>query len=188
MDHVVESNETVGMGQVRFREATADDAALLAAVHVRTVVFAYAGLFPSDAPPPTEESLGRDWHRAFADPSFRSFLAEDRSGALGGVAVRADPVLVGCGELYRLHVLPEHWGSGLGAALHDVARAMLRRRFSQAGLWVLAGNGRARRFYEGRGWALVEGQTRRAQGVVEVRYQRALRQMPGNKATSSSSM
>ena len=59
----------------------------------------------------------------------------------------------GVGELMGLYVQPGHWGSVAGHALlthtlADLAEASL----APVRLWVLAGNGRARRFYERAGF------------------------------------
>lgn len=46
------------------------------------------------------------------------------------------------------------WGTGRGRALLAAAEERLRGDgFDEAVLWVLAGNDRARRFYEAAGWA-----------------------------------
>jgi GNAT superfamily N-acetyltransferase len=57
------------------------------------------------------------------------------------------------GELYAINVDPDHWGTGAGAALIDVAVTALRTNgFASAVLWVHPDNKRARRFYAARGW------------------------------------
>jgi ribosomal protein S18 acetylase RimI-like enzyme len=64
---------------------------------------------------------------------------------------RADPGFPG-GQLVGLHVLPSDWGTGIGSDLHDAALAVLSEAgYHDAGLWVIAGNTRARRMYERRG-------------------------------------
>lgn len=142
------------------------------------MLVAYAGIFPPHSPEPRPDAVQRQWEVAFTDPTCRAFLAEeDDGGAVGTVAVRSDPDISGTGQLRRLHVLPEWWGSGVGTALHDVALAALRiAGYAQAGLWVLADNRRARVFYERRGWQLVEGEVLALPdaGVIEVRYRRRL--------------
>ncbi len=81
-------------------------------------------------------------------------------------------------EVLALYVDPDHWGSGVGRLLIDGARSRLGREgASEAVLWVLAGNERARRFYRADGWA-PDGsrRTKQIRGVAadEVRYRRAL--------------
>jgi GNAT superfamily N-acetyltransferase len=82
------------------------------------------------------------------------------------------------GKLLAICVDPEHWDSGVGRLLVVAAREQLRRDgFTEAALWVLDGNARARRFYERDGWA-PDGarQTKTVAGVAldEVRYRRTL--------------
>ncbi|MFJ4343466.1 GNAT family N-acetyltransferase [Streptomyces sp. NPDC088915] len=56
-------------------------------------------------------------------------------------------------ELAALYALPEVWGTGVGRALLSATTgALAAAGFRSAGLWVFAGNGRARRFYEAAGW------------------------------------
>ena len=94
-----------------------------------------------------------------------------RSGS--GDAFRTD-ASVDSGEVFALHVLPSHWGKGAGAALLRTAVAKLGARGStEARLWVIDGNARARRFYEHNRWQCDgnERQRRIGDGLVrEVRY------------------
>ncbi len=81
------------------------------------------------------------------------------------------------GELGALYVDPQAWGTGLGQALIIEAERRLAERHAVAGLWGLAGNVRARRFYEAGGWR-TDG-TERAERVfgvpvVEARYRKTL--------------
>jgi GNAT superfamily N-acetyltransferase len=56
-------------------------------------------------------------------------------------------------ELRTIYLAPEVVGTGVGAALIRHALGDLRARgFRAAFLWVIAGNERARRFYEKGGW------------------------------------
>jgi GNAT superfamily N-acetyltransferase len=150
---------------------------VLASVHLSTVLVAYAGIVPADAPRPTKESLVEEWEAAFDDPSFKAFLAEERGEPVGMVAVRADPKFVGFGQLRRLYVLPDHWGRGAGSALHAAALAALEDAgFPEAGLWVLEANARSRHFYEHRGWSVVPGTVLewRELEIYEVRYRHVM--------------
>jgi GNAT superfamily N-acetyltransferase len=68
-------------------------------------------------------------------------------------------------------VLSSEWGKGIGSGLHDAALAVLSEAgYRDAGLWVIAGNDRARRLYERRGWVRCPGVEQQAYGVTEVRY------------------
>ena len=160
---------------VSIRPATEHDALLLAKVHLDTVVTAYADMFPARAPTPTLEMLVNEWRTAFDDPTHQAFLATEAGSAIGTVAIRSDPDNVGSGELRRLHVVPTHWARGIGSALYSTALQALRNAgYSEAGLWVLAANSRARSFYERRGWTLVPDKILEWPGLetIEVRYER----------------
>jgi ribosomal protein S18 acetylase RimI-like enzyme len=66
----------------------------------------------------------------------------------------------GLGEVYALYVDPERYRGGVGRMLMADARDRLADAgFTEAILWVLQGNDRARRFYEGEGW-VPDGATR----------------------------
>src|SRR5690348_14688902 len=90
------------------RPATADDVDAMAAVWLRSALTAYAGIFPADAPKPTHASLVD----ALGDRS--GFVAAVDDGIVGVVQVHD-------GWLLHLYVDPDHWGAGVGSALHDVA-------------------------------------------------------------------
>jgi GNAT superfamily N-acetyltransferase len=63
---------------------------------------------------------------------------------------RADPSL---GDLYALYLHPDVWRRGVGSRLHAAALDGLRSAgFTHSGLWVLATNERALRFYIHLGW------------------------------------
>jgi GNAT superfamily N-acetyltransferase len=107
-----------------------------------------------------------------APPGAAVWVAE-REGRIVGLAT----VLVenGAGELRSLYVVPEEWGSGVAGALH--ARALTGMRelgATEATLWVVDRNGRARRFYEREGWS-ADGETKPSMfDVTEARYSRQL--------------
>ncbi len=59
----------------------------------------------------------------------------------------------GLGEVYALYVDPDRHRGGVGRLLMSEARERLAEAgFTEAILWVLQGNDRARGFYEGEGW------------------------------------
>jgi len=103
------------------------------------------------------------------------------AGAICGFATTGpagggdDPVV---GELLALYVDRGCWGRGVGRRLITEARGrLLGRGFTNAILWVLAGNERAERFYRADGWT-PDGARRREViwGVAaeEVRFRRDL--------------
>jgi GNAT superfamily N-acetyltransferase len=100
-------------------------------------------------------------------------LVAERDGTVVGIATCRREGRT-C-ELRGLYVVPEAWGSGVARDLMDAAlEAMRARGASDAFLWVVEANGRARRFYEREGWT-ADGETRASElGPPEVRYRRSL--------------
>jgi GNAT superfamily N-acetyltransferase len=123
------------------------------------------------------------WHEVLPiTPPRHCFVALDLAGDVIGFVRRGpsrdERAVRTTGEVQSLYVHPEHWNTGAGRALLDTATQELRSNgFINATLWVLAGNARARRFYERCGWR-TDGRTKQdqRQGAVldEVSYQRRL--------------
>jgi len=77
------------------------------------------------------------------------------------------------GELYSIFVLRELWGTGLGRELLARSVAGLAvRDLVPISLWVLAGNVRARRFYERHGFGLERGHERGEMSLLSGREKR----------------
>jgi len=162
------------------RLAEPDDALPVARVHVRSWQVAYRGLLPDeylDQLHPEDRASRYDF--THIDPlKPRTIVAADGAAILGFATTMPsrDEDLVGYGELCALYVDPELWARGIGRALVSAARAHLfEAGFRNALLWVLAGNLRATRFYEGDGW-IADGHQRTESmwGVTvnEIRYLR----------------
>lgn len=135
------------------RAGDAGDARPVSALHLRTVLFAYASIFPPEAPRPTLSGLERDWTWRLA--AEHVFVAEDEGEVVGVVVAGPDPDDYDRGHLSRLYVAPERWGGGIGSALYERAVEHLQGRgFDVATLWVLEANLRTRGWYERRGWQL----------------------------------
>jgi GNAT superfamily N-acetyltransferase len=164
------------------RAAEPSDAMAVACVHVRSWQVGYRGMMPDeylDALRP--EDRARHYTFGQVDPAQPATILAEEDGVIFGFATSGpspDPDQRGTGELYALYVDPAAWGSGVGRALIGDARGRLGQLgFSDAGLWVLAGNERAARFYRRDGWTFagrervddVWGVT-----VAEVRYRRSL--------------
>jgi ribosomal protein S18 acetylase RimI-like enzyme len=161
---------------VRVRPARPEDAAAIAAVHVRTWQVAYEHVFGAERLATLDvEQRRTQWEGRLGepDPHWRLFVAETEGHVVGFATAGASRETDDEGELYGIYVLPEAWGSGAGPALMRAALESLREGgFPTATLRVLEDNPRARRFYEREGWA-VDG---RREGVhlgvrtVEVGY------------------
>lgn len=146
------------------RRAAPDDVAALVALHLDTVLVAYRDWLPRDAPTPDREVLARLWSTDLAE-AHAVHVAERDGSIVGSVVARAN------GDLARLHVHPDHWGAGIGQALHDVAVEALRATGNdRAELWVIEANARARSLYERNGWQVDPARVLDHLGVREVRY------------------
>lgn len=183
------------MAGYRIRRAGVGDVPAVACLHLASYRAGYRGLLPAGFLAALD--LGdreRRWLSSIRDPARVTLIAENRTGpatavpgdvppvpgALIGLAevgpCRDAGVTPGTGELYALHVARAHWRHGIGRSLHDRALGILVARGSQrATLWVLAGNARARAFYEALGWS-PDGHERhrvlREAGIHEVRYRK----------------
>lgn len=169
---------------VHYRRAHEDDARGIAEVHVQTWREAYRDQLPanflSDLRVEARESYWQQELHVLA-PDRRPWVAEASGQILGFVASggsRGELARQGEGEVYAIYVLPDCWARGVGRSLlahaeHD----LLQHGYSEAILWVLAENVRARYFYEQAGWQ-ADGATKIQQiggrDLAEVRYRIAL--------------
>jgi ribosomal protein S18 acetylase RimI-like enzyme len=166
--------------EVRIRQAGVDDCPALAALHLRTALFAYASIFPSEAPRPKLDDLIRDWERRLGGlhaANVRGHVAAIGDQLAGAVVAGADPDHLQMGHISRFYVDVARWGQGIGGLLYAAAISHLRQvGFAQASLWVLEGNARARAWYERLGWTCTGEHTLAAEtlGVEDVRYTRSL--------------
>jgi ribosomal protein S18 acetylase RimI-like enzyme len=161
------------------REATTDDAAAIALVHARSWQDAYAHVFPAERLSQVDlERRTENWQSWLRQPGSHTFLAilgGEIVGFVNGGPGRDDDLdATRVGELFAIYVSPDRWGSGAGRALMTAHLERLRTSgFSEAILWVLDDNPRARRFYEAAGWA-TDGATKEDEfletRVREVRY------------------
>jgi GNAT superfamily N-acetyltransferase len=132
------------------REAHAGEVEALLAIQRDACTVAFAHIFPPEQYPFPANEIRAAWREAIADPDVEVFVAEVDGESVGSVSV-------GGGFLRTLYVLPSHWRSGIGSALHD--RALERLRASgqtRARLWTLEENWDARRYYERRDWKLTD--------------------------------
>jgi GNAT superfamily N-acetyltransferase len=137
----------------------------------QAAVAAFGHIFPQDRYPFPDAAVRESWVSALADPVVEISLARSRDEPIGSLSVGHD-------LLRTLFVVPEHWGAGVGSALHDLALERLRAMgTTEARLWTLADNPSARPFYERRGWTTT-GATRVAPfppNPLEVEYARPVR-------------
>ena len=173
-------------GEVSIRRATPDDAEAIADVHARSWQVTYRGLVPDAVIEGVVDGraaragLAREM-MAVADAPHHVFVALEGAAIVGMAAAgpaRDPDASATTGELEAIYLAPEAIGRGIGRTLHDRAVADLRERgFTEATLWVLRENQRARRFYEAAGWQ-TDGETKdeeRPGGTLhELRYRRGI--------------
>jgi GNAT superfamily N-acetyltransferase len=119
-------------------------------------------------------------------PRWAVLVAEDEGRLTGFVTIGHcdddDRRIPEAGELYAMYVDPDHWGVGFGRDLLLGAEDRFRAAaYTDASLWVLQDNQRARRFYEMGGWR-GDGLEKRmiigSDAVSAVRYLRDLKTAP----------
>ena len=154
------------------REATLEDADAIDRVHVQAWQRGYLDFVaPEDmigARYPQDERVER-WRERIADGAIRTWVY-DVDGHVAGFAAAGD------GHLWALYVDPPAQGAGVGTALLRHAEAALRDQGArEATLSVFAANEHGRRFYEARGWRLIEGSEEQGEYVApHVEYRKPL--------------
>lgn len=156
------------------RRASVADAEAIANLHGRSFLATYPDLEKTIAG--INQGLSRRvtlWIERIESPpaGCATFVAQEDLRIHGfihmGPSRDDDDKRGGTGQIFSIHVEPPRWGSGIGNRLLDHALDFLRSSgFSEATLWVVAGNDRARKFYEALGWRL-DGSQRREILAVE---------------------
>ena len=155
--------------------------------HVRSWQSAYRGKMPQDYLDGLDPAVRAEtWRRIMAEtePSRGGVLtAVAESGGITGFASFGpardpDTDQRRTGEVFAIYVDPDAWGTGTGRQLMAGAAAELARLgYTDAILWVLDTNDRARRFYALAGWK-EDGASKtdgsRGFDIAEVRYRRTL--------------
>lgn len=171
-------------GMVRLRRARKEDARGMAEVHVGAWRLAYRDQLPAPylkalSVEARESHWADELHVMTADR--RPWVAEAGSRIVGFAAAgpaREESAKGRTGEVYAIYVLPDCWDRGVGRTLlAHTERDLASHGYSEAVLWVLADNDRARDFYEAAGWH-ADGGTRQdrigGRDVEEVRYRLVL--------------
>jgi ribosomal protein S18 acetylase RimI-like enzyme len=164
---------------VEVRRARPDDAAAVEAIRVRGWQAGYAHVFGAERLAALDPGRRVDGWRALIEDGHQAcFVAEEGGRVVGWTTSAPSSGDAAVGELWGLYVDPEAWGSGAAAALLAASVDALRGRgFTEAVLWVLEDNPRARRFYEREGWT-ADGARKEEEflGVVvtEIRFRRRL--------------
>jgi len=153
----------------RLRPASAGDAEEVAAIWLAGWRESHLGQVPAAL-------------AAARTPESFSLRAAQRVGdttvAVAGETV-AGFVMISGDEVEQVYVSPNHRGTGVAAALlAEALRQIAAAGHRQSWLAVIAGNARARRFYERSGWTdegAFDYQARTADGTILVRCHRYVR-------------
>lgn len=164
------------------RTATVDDAAAIAAIHIRTWQVAYRDLMPASfLAGMALERRTEQWRRSLATgfPAVLLALAGDTVAGWIAYGPSRDPDKAGqAAEIVALYVLPTFWQQGVGRRLSEAAMHSLGDAgHTDVTLWVLSANDRARRFYEKIGFSWDQSSKTIQIGetpLVELRYQYTL--------------
>ena len=142
------------------RPASVTDAKAIAALHGRSFLATYPHLSKTIAA--TKQGLSRRvamWSDRLKNPppGCATFVAHEDHRIQGFVHVGPsgdeDHIDDGISQVFSIHVDPSRWGGGIGKRLLDHALGFLQScGCKEATLWVVAGNRRARQFYEALGW------------------------------------
>lgn len=142
---------------MRIRSAVIEDAAQIAAVHVRSWQGAYRGLMPQEYLDGLNQARRTEmWVRVTSSVNGTDsgvLVAEDETAVRGFVAFGPTrdegEDRARTGEISSIYAEPDEWGTGCGRQLMSAAlEALAAAGYQQVTLWVLDTNARARRFYE----------------------------------------
>ncbi len=172
--------------EVSVRASRVADAPSIAEAHIRSWQAAYRGLLPDEMLDGLDAHLperARRWGAVIAYHRDDVLVAEVDGEVVGFARISRcrdtdHGLLHSVGEVQAIYLKPEAWGLGLGRILMARSEAnMVGRGFTNACLWVLESNLRARRFYEAAGW-LPDGsekaETQPGASLHEVRYVKGL--------------
>ncbi|MFG2141970.1 GNAT family N-acetyltransferase [Streptomyces sp. NPDC048650] len=139
---------------LRVRAAAPADLAAIARLHAAARAAYQRGRFP-DVPfdiPAERTRRHAAWARLLDRDDTPALCALRQDTVVGAAAYRR-AVGTAAVTLHQLHVDPDHWGTGVGRALHAAClHAWRAAGCSRAALEVLWHNHRARAFYTGLGW------------------------------------
>jgi RimJ/RimL family protein N-acetyltransferase len=118
----------------------------LMALQERGAVAGLSNVFPQDEYPFPRDAVRDRWQEELQDPAISAYVATGPDGRLVGFAARRED------EILHFGTALETWGSGLAGWMYHALLATYPPDLPRVRLYVFAGNHRARRFYEKRGW------------------------------------
>ncbi len=175
------------------RIATESDVVGLVDTHVAAWQVAYRGIMPDSVLDNISlEKRHENWIRALQDTNRCNYVYDENARILGfasyGPSRDEDADSLIMAELIGLYVHPDAWRRGIGYSLWDRVECDLRSDFTEATLWVIQNNSRARCFYEAMGFVEETGKQRLLPWydceLYEVRYRKSL----GVRASSGSKL
>jgi GNAT superfamily N-acetyltransferase len=155
--------------EITYREATADDAAGVATVHVLSWHKSFKGIVPdSFLQKLTIENRTKAFSERFTDSFYKMYVAETSDGRVVGFADVGDPrhdVGPYDAELYAIYILHELQGKGIGARLFArVKEFLIAQRKNSMYLMALEVSP-YRSFYEKMGGRVVGKKQIRLEGI-----------------------
>lgn len=168
------------------RQARTEDAPAIAEAHIRSWQAAYRSLLPADLLAGLETNLRartERWAGVIAERGDDVLVAELDGSVVGFARVARcrdedHGLLHRVGEVQAIYLREEAWGVGLGRMLlSEAEHRLVGRGLTDACLWVLEGNTRARRFYEVAGWradGTEKTESMPGTSLHEIRYVRTL--------------
>lgn len=149
--------------KVTIREATVEDAAGIARVHVETWRSTYRGLLPDSVLDGLSiEGRTQHWTELLSRPTSGSFACVAEAGgeqvvgfALAGPEREDNPDYLG--ETYAIYILSSFQGQGIGRRMISaIARRFVDEKLTTMLVWVLKENYPAREFYEAIGGKMLK--------------------------------
>jgi len=171
---------------IRCRKPSVADASTLSQVITSAWQVGFKGMLPQEFLDRLDRaaSCARwevDLNPARVGPPY--FLAAEQEGRVVGFSAfgpsRDEDACRDVGEVFAIHVAPDHWGQAVGSTLLLSTVGEIRSLgLRDVSLWVMDRNSRARRFYERHGWRVdgTERDSTRFAGALihELRYRLAL--------------
>lgn len=163
---------------MELREAKPVDGRSIAEVHVDSWRAVYRGVLPDDTLEGLDvEVLTKSWtteieHPDTTDDRYWVITSDERIVGYARTGPNRDAdVEEGVFEVYGFYTHPQTWGNGAGSLMMaGVLEDFRSRGATEATLWVVDENPRARRFYEKEGWVHEPGPRNTCFGAPEVRY------------------
>jgi ribosomal protein S18 acetylase RimI-like enzyme len=163
---------------VKIRLADAADAVAVAEVHIKSRDKVYEGQIDVEALDRRAAQL-RSFYRGDNPERFdRKLWCAELDGGVVGMALTGPPqdyLLPWVGQLYQIHVHPDHLRKGIGTALHQACTTAWREAGITVGvLEVWSNNDPARSFYESHGWRPDGHERPGPKGTTYIRLRRTI--------------